>query len=336
MAFVFSNMITHKTRFSMKNLLIITFTMLLACQSAQRYSGNPVITHMYTADPSAHVFNDTLYVYPSHDSDTATWFNMEDWHVFSTTDMVNWTDHGVALSLDDISWAKKNAWAPDCEYFNGKYYFYYPTDQNYIGVAIGDKPWGPFEDPLGEPLITRETPGVVNNRDLIDPSVFIDDDNTPYLYFGQNFVCMVKLNNDMISFDDTVTVIEGADHFFEAVWVHKYNDKYYLSYSGRGQILYGMSDSPYGPFEYKGVILDKVNSGTNHHSIVQYKGQWYLFYHNSDLFFRNHPEEEGKFGWQDDGVHPYRRSICVDSLFYNEDGTIQQVIPSEKGVEMIQ
>jgi arabinoxylan arabinofuranohydrolase len=293
---------------------------------------NPFITRMYTADPSARVFNDTLYVYPSHDQDTATWFSMVDWHVFSTVDMKHWTDHGVALSLNDISWASKEAWAPDCAYRNGKYYFYFPVESDYIGVAVGDRPTGPFKDPLGKPLIQRSTPGVVNHRDLIDPAIFIDDDQIPYLYFGQIDLNMVRLNPDMISFSDTVRVLEGVDDFFEAIWVHKYHGKYYLSYSGRDQILYAMGDNPYGPFEYKGVILDKMNSGTNHHSIVEYRGQWYLFYHNSDLYFRQHPEEEPAFGWVAGKVHPFRRSICVDRLYYNEDGTIKQVITTREGV----
>jgi len=288
---------------------------------------NPFITHMYSADPSARVFNDTLYVYPSHDEDTATWFNMIDWHVYSTTNMKNWTDHGVCLSLKDLSWAKKYAWAPDCALKNGKYYFYYPTDQNFIGVAVGDRPFGPFKDPINKPLITRKTPGVQANRDLIDPCIFIDDDGSPFLYFGQNEVNMIRLNADMISFTDSVKVIKGTDHFFEAIWMHKYKGKYYLSYSGQGKILYCMADNPYGPFEYKGVILDEVNSGTNHHSIAEYKGKWYLFYHNADLFFKTNPTDK-ELRW-------FRRSICVDNLHYNEDGTIQKVIPTKRGVEML-
>lgn len=233
--------------------LLISFVVIKFCLAT-----NSFITHMYSADPSARVFNDTLYVYPSHDQDTATWFNMNDWHVYSTTNMIKWKDHGVCLSLNDLSWAKKYAWAPDCNFKNGKYYFYYPTDQNFIGVAVGDKPYGPFKDPLNKPLISRNTTGVKANRDLIDPCIFIDDDGTPYLYFGQNQVNVLQLNNDMISFTDSVKVLQGTDHFFEAVWVHKYKDKYYLSYSGQGKILYCMADNPFGPFEYKGVILDEV------------------------------------------------------------------------------
>ncbi|WP_319511973.1 family 43 glycosylhydrolase [uncultured Draconibacterium sp.] len=290
---------------------------------------NPFITNMYTADPSARVFNDTLYVYPSHDQDTATLFSMEDWHVFSTTDMKNWTDHGVAFSLDDISWASSQAWAPDCIDRNGKYYFYYPVESSKIGVAVSDKPTGPFKDPLDSALIHIKSKGAYCTRDFIDPCVFIDDDGQAYLYMGQLVVNAIKLNEDMISYDGQVYLLQGTDGFFEASWMHKYNGNYYLSYAATsGKIEYCMSDNPLGPFQYKGVVLEEMNSGTNHHSIVEYNNQWYLFYHNADLYFKNHPEEEPKFGWTD-GVHPFRRSICLDKLYYNEDGTIQQVKPTK-------
>ena len=295
---------------------------------------NPIITHIYTADPSAHVFNGKVYLYPSHDEDTATTFSMVDWHVFSSEDMVNWTDHGVGFSVDDLTWADDKAWAPDCEYYKGKYYFYYPVETHYIGVAVGDKPEGPFKDPLGKPLVTRTTPGVVADRDFIDPSIFIDDDGTPYLFFGQNFVNVVKLNDDMISFDDSVKVVEGTQEFFEAVWVHKYNGKYYMSYSGRKngtKIYYAMADNPMGPYEFKGVILDEVNSGTNHHSICEYKGQWYLFYHNADLYLERTPEGDPARRYT-----PFHRSVCVDYLYYNEDGTIKKVIPTREGVKKVE
>lgn len=299
---------------------------------------NPFIRHMYTADPTARVFNDTLYVYPSHDEDTATWFWMKDWHVFSTTDMVNWKDHGVALSLKDLKWANSMAWAPDCIFRDGKYYFYFPVDQSNIGVAIGYKPYGPFNDPLDSALIHIKSNGVICNRDFIDPSVFIDDDEQAYLYMGQLIVNVIKLNKDMISYDGIVYHLEGTNDFFEASFMHKYNGKYYLSYVGNsGEIKYCMGNSPLGPFEYKGVILRKMNSGTSHHSVTQYKGQWYLFYHNSDLFFSNHPEIKEINGWGPKGsLHPYRRSICVDKLYYNTDGTIQEVVPTKTGINAIQ
>jgi hypothetical protein len=147
----------------------------------------------------------------------------------------------------------------------------------------------------------------------------------------------IKLNEDMISYDGKVYHLEGTDDFFEASWMHKYKGKYYLSYVGKsGEIKYCMSDNPLGPFEYKGVILQKMNSGTNHHSIVEYKGKWYMFYHNSDLYYSNQPELEKKFGWGHEGsLHPFRRSICVDELFYNEDGTIKEVIPTMEGVKKV-
>ncbi|MGQ7944310.1 family 43 glycosylhydrolase [Flavobacterium sp. WC2509] len=290
---------------------------------------NPVIRNMYTADPSARVFNDTLYVYPSHDRDNAKWWDMEDWHVFSTTDMKKFEDHGKAFSLTDIPWAKKFAWAPDCAYRNGKYYFYYPTDQDNIGVAVGNRPYGPFKDPLGKPLLSRKSEGVVANRDFIDPNVFIDDDGQAYLFAGQLEVNAVKLNKDMISYKGKVNIIKGTDHFFEAIWVHKYNGKYYMSYAGKkddksaDSILYAMADNVLGPYTYKGEILPPVNSGTNHHSIVQYKGKWYLFYHTADLALQNIPA-----GSEDRKYIQWRRSVCVDELHYNSDGTIQMVQPT--------
>jgi len=312
----------------MKNIPV--FVILLLTISFG-YSQNPIITHMYTADPSAHVFEGRMYLYPSHDRDSARTFDMTDWHVFSSTDLVNWADHGVALALKDIKWARKEAWAPDCAYYNGRCYFYYPTDQDFIGVAVGENPEGPFTDPLGKPLITRQTPGVKATRDLIDPCIFIDDDGTPYLFFGQNDVNAVRLNDDMISFNDSIKIVKGTNEFFEAVWVHKYKDNYYMSYSGRAngkKIYYGMADHPLGPYEYKGVILDEVNSGTNHHSIVEYKGQWYLFYHNSDLFLEKEPSDSEELRYRG-----FRRSVCVDYLYYNEDGTIKEVIPTKKGIQ---
>ena len=237
----------------------------------------------------------------------------------------------------------RKAWAPDCAYKNGKYYFYFPTDQSYIGVAVGDHLPGRLRMLFGKPLVTKDSPGVVNKRDFIDPCIFIDDDGTPYLFFGQLDVNVVKLNDDMISYNGPVHIIQGAKDFFEAVWVHKYKGTYYLSYSTWGkegvtgpQIVYATSKNVLGPYEYQGVILDQVNSGTNHHSIVEYEGKWYLFYHNSNLYFKNHPNEEPKFGWGYAGSpHPYRRSINVDYLYYNEDGTIQKVIPTDEGVKPV-
>lgn len=313
-------------------VLILAFEVITFC-----HSQNPFITEQYTADPSAHVFEGRMYVYPSHDRDSSVTFDMTDYHVYSSENLVDWTDHGVVLSLDDVSWAREKAWAPDCGYVNDKYYFYFPTDQSHIGVAVGDSPAGPFSDPIGKPLISKDSPGVVNKRDFIDPCVFIDDDGTPYLFFGQLDINVIRLNDDMVSYDGPVHIVEGAKDFFEAVWVHKYNGKYYLSYSTRGergvtgpQIVYATSDNVLGPYIYQGVILDQVSSGTNHHSIVEYNGRWYLFYHNSDLFLERTPENSPEMRYR-----PYRRSICVDYLRYTDNGTIRKVIPTKEGVEAV-
>lgn len=321
----------------MKRIKTVFLSALVSVMAgAQGLVENPIVTSHYTADPSARVFNDTLYVYPSHDRDDAKTFSMQDYHVYSTTDMVNFTHRGLCFdALKESKWATRYAWAPDCVERNGKYYLYYPTDQKHIGVAVSDTPTGPFRDAIGKPLISINSPGVVCNRDFIDPCVFVDDDGQAYLFVGQNDVCCVKLNDDMVSYDHTggrrdargvetgVHVIDGVFEFFEAVWVHKHNGKYYMSYSNGSkngkapEIAYAMADSPMGPYEYKGVILAPVSSGTNHHSIVEYRGQWYLFYHNSDLSRFRNPELRREY--------KYRRSMCVERLEYNEDGTIKPV-----------
>lgn len=328
-------MVNSQNTFRMK-IRYLLFTFLAFCYS-QADGQNPFIRHLYTADPSAHVFEGRMYVYPSHDRDSSLTFDMMDYHVFSSTDLVDWTDHGVALSLEEVTWASGKAWAPDCAFRNGKYYFYFPTDQSFIGVATGDTPSGPFADPIGKPLITKETEGVINKRDFIDPAIFIDDDGTAYLFFGQLDINVIRLNEDMVSYDGKIHHIEGATDFFEAVWVHKYKGKYYLSYSTWGkkgitgpQIVYAISDNVLGPYEYKGVILDEVNSGTNHHSIVQYKGNWYLFYHNSDLFLERTAKDSPEIRYK-----PFRRSICVDRLYYNEAGEIEKVMPTKLGVDPV-
>ena len=292
---------------------------------------NPIITIRYSADPSARVFNDTLYIYPSHDRDEAEWWDMEDYYVYSTTDMKTFRDEGLVFEpLKQTTWAKKYCWAPDCIEKNGKYYFYFPTDQDYIGVAVGNTPVGPFEDALGKPLISRTSPGVVAPRDFIDPNVFIDDDGTAYLLVGQNALNIIRLNEDMISYEGEPVILDNIvqlPYFFEGIWMHKYKGKYYLSYSigpniegKEPQIAYAMADSIMGPYTYKGVILGPVSSGTNHHSIVEYKGQWYLFYHTSQLALKNIPADS-----PDRKYIQWRRSMCAAPLHYNEDSTIQPI-----------
>ena len=285
--------------------------------------GNPIITHTYCADPSARVFGDTLWLFPSHDKDDASDFLMDDFHAYSTTDMKTWTDHGVIYKpLEDAKWAKSRTWAPDCIERNGKYYFYYAVDKENIGVAVADSPTGPYHDPLGHPLISKNTPGVVCDRMFIDACPFIDDDGQAYLFVGQNTVNVIRLNEDMISYDGKVEQVQGVQDFFEAVWVHKHNDTYYMTYAtspfrrGKKQeIAYCTSKNPLGPYTYQGIILKPVNSGTTHCSIVNYKGQDYMFYHTADISRALAP----------DYFSANRRSVCADSLFYNEDGTIRPI-----------
>ncbi len=261
----------------------------------------------FQADPSARVFNGRLYIYPSHDIAGNKDWEMFDWHVFSTDDMIHWKDHGVIFSLKDITWAKIHAWAPDCIERNGKYYFYFPADDQ-IGVAVSDSPTGPFKDALGKPLIGRNEAGIRS----IDPAVFIDDDGQAYLYFGNSSgkLGVVKLKPDMITRDGPIQVLD-LHNYHEGIWVHKRNGVYYFSYpSNRGDMVanlmeYSMAKGPMGPFEYKGVILDN-RSRNVHGSITEFKGKWYLFYHVA-------------------GPSAYERRVCVAPLYYNEDGTIKPI-----------
>ena len=284
---------------------------------------NPFIRHMYTADPSAHVWKDgRLYVYASHDIAPPHGCDLMDrYHVFSTDDMVHWTDHGEILNSAQVSWGRKEGgfmWAPDCAYKNGTYYFYFPhpsgtnwNDSWKIGVATSRKPAEGFK-----------VKGYIEGMDpLIDPCVFVDDDGQAYIYNGGGGLCKGgKLKDNMMELDGPMQTMEGLEDFHEATWIHKYNGKYYLSYSdnhdenwndgvkGDNRMRYAVSDSPLGPWESKGIYMEPTDSYTNHGSIVEFKGQWYAFYHNSAL-----------------SNHDWLRFICVDKLYHNPDGTIKLV-----------
>jgi len=272
--------------------------------NAQGYSQKPVLPDFH-ADPSAHVWAGKIWVYPSHDIPGSKYWDMVDWHCFSSEDLVNWTDHGIIFSLADIQWATKYAWAPDCIKKNDKYYFYFPADDQ-IGVAISDKPEGPFTDALGKPLIDKSQGGTR----AIDPAVFTDDDGQAYLYFGQDSPGVVKLNSDMISLSGDIVSLD-IKNFHEGIWVHKIDSLYYVTYASSGGdkvanlLEYSIGKSPYGPFEYKGVIMDN-RSRNIHHSIVKFKDQWYIFYHVQ-------------------GPSPYERRVCMEKIYYNPDGTIKPV-----------
>lgn len=311
----------------------------------------PLVKHIYTADPSAHVFNGKLYIYPSHDIITdvpmdndGNHFAMKDYHVLSLDDVGGKvTDHGIALDIKDVPWAGRQMWAPDAAKKGDNYYLYFPVkDKNdifAIGVASSDSPTGSFK--------AEETP--ISGTYSMDPSVFQDDEEY-YLYFGgiwggqlQNWITgkydpigvepkdnepalrplIAKLGTDMKSLSEAPrhidllykdgTPILAGDHekrFFEAAWVHKYNDKYYFSYSTGDThlIAYAIGDSPYGPFTYEGVVLNPVVGWTNHHSIAKFKGQWYLFYHDSLLSGETH-----------------LRTVKMTPLMHNPDGTIETI-----------
>lgn len=281
----------------------LLFALLLACASIA--SAQHQVLPDFQADPSARVFHGHLYVYPSHDLTGSKDWDMVDWHVFSTDDMVHWKDHDVIFGLKDLTWASKHAWAPDCIERNGKYYFYFPAD-NQIGVAVSDTPTGHFKDALGKPLIGRdEVPGV----SVFDPNIFIDDDGQAYLYFGNSHdkLGVVKLKKDMITRDGPIQILD-VKNYHEGIWVHKRKGLYYFSYpSYRGDKIanlmeYSISKSPLGPFEYKGVIADN-RSRNIHGSIVEFKGKWWLFYHV-------------------EGPSAYERRVCVARLRYASDGSI--------------
>ena len=289
---------------------------------------NPFVTDQFTADPTARVFEGRVYVYPSHDVDCGTdWFCMKDYHVFSSDNLVDWTDHGVIVDQEDVYWVDSNSntmWAPDAYFANDKYYFYFPSigdstkgfGGRRIGVAVSDTPHGPF---------TPE-PAPIKGIHGIDPNVLIDSDGQAYIYWALGRLMGAKLADNMLELaSEPQEIGDLPDGFKEGPFVFERNGVYYFTFphviENTEALVYATGDNPLGPFDYKGIIMDEHPSEcwTNHHSIAEYEGQWYLFYHHNDLsphFDKN-------------------RSIRVDSLFFNDDGTIQKVIPTERGVGVI-
>ena len=332
------------------NLSHIDFTELETKAISQ-----PLIKHIYTADPSAHVFKGRIYIYPSHDiendipfDDLGSHFAMEDYHVFSMDNPDSEViDHGIALHVKDVKWADKQMWAPDAAEKDGKYYLYFPAKRPdgifQIGVAISDKPEGPF---IAES-------NAIENSYSIDPAVFKDEDGKYYMYFGglwggqlQSYRSNIfdknniepeptakalgpriaMLSDDMKSYAEEVKELVILDEnnepllasdnqrrYFEGPWMHKYNNKYYLSYStGDTHFLcYAIGDNPYGPFKYGGRILNPVVGWTSHHSIIEFENKWYLFYHDSSL---------------SKGV-THLRSIKMVEIMYDENGYINTLDP---------
>ena len=291
---------------------------------------NPVIRNQFSADPSARVFGDKVYLYPSHDivvqpgHGRPGWFCMEDYHVFSSSNLTDWKDHGVIVTQANVPWGNPQGysmWAPDCIFRKGKYYFYFPDgvkDTSYgrgfaIGVAVSDKPDGPFEIEL--------TP--IKDVHGIDPNVFIDKDGQAYLYWAGGNIYGSKLKENMFELASKPEVLGVLPDkgLKEGPYLFERNGIYYMTYphveNKTERLEYATSDNPLGPFKFAGVIMDESpECWTNHQSVIEFKNQWYLFYHHNDLspnFDKN-------------------RSVRIDSLFFNVDGTIKKVIPTLRGV----
>ena len=284
----------------------------------------PLFQTKYTADPSPIVVGDTLFLFTSHDSSpediadpnerSSAGFFMYDWLLWSTTDMVNWTEHGAVASLKDFPWRSRDngAWAIQTVERNGKYYLYAPLHGHGIGVLESDSPYGPFKDPLGKPLVWDQS-----NWFDIDPSVYTDDDGQAYMYWGNPHTFWAKLGEDMTSLTSSVTQLPHIPNYQEGPWFYKRNGHYYLSFATTccpEALGYAMSDSPTGPWEWKGYIMEPTQRDRgNHPGICDFKGKSYIFGQNYDLMHL------------DTFVHHERRSVSATEISYNADGTIQQV-----------
>ena len=323
---------------------------LLAVATLSVSAQNPIVRNQFTADPTARVFNGRVYLYPSHDipapssvskiagHQASEWFCMADYHVFSSDNLTDWQDHGVIVSQEQVPWGKPDAysmWAPDCVEKGGKYYFYFPNAPKSgrgfaIGVATADSPTGPFR------IAAEPIRGVMG----IDPCVLVDNDGTAYLYWSGMGIRGARLKDNMTELDgelETVTFPQGGtmqvggqqmqglpDGFKEGPFAFRRGDWYYLTFpwvrkeKGTETLAYAMSRSPLGPWDFKGVFMAEHADScwTNHHSFVEYQGQWYLFYHHNDY----------------SPLVDKRRSACVERVTFRKDGTIQEVKPTLRGV----
>jgi Beta-xylosidase len=293
------------------------------------FAGNPVIRHKYTADPAAIVHNGMVYMYTGHDEppDGVEDYVMNDWLCFSSKDMVHWEEHPVPLRAADLVWSKGGAYASQVVERNGRFYWYVAVSHGSIpgkaiGVAVADKPEGPFFDAIGQALITNETIGAPGeNKNNLDPTVLIDDDGQAWLFWGNSQCYYAKLKENMTELDGPVQKIQ-IPQFTEGAWIHKRGDWYYLlyGYDFPEKIGYAMSRHIDGPWEFKGIICELAgNCKTHSPSILEYKDQHYFIYHNGGL-------PQG-------GSH--RRSVCIDYLYFNEDGTIQKIEMTTEGIQKV-
>ena len=297
-----------------KLLLFILAVGMSIAAAAQEVLNMPLIQTKYTADPAPYVHGDTIYLYTTHDEDDAEGFKMKDWLLYTSTDMVNWQDHGVVASLKDFPWYKgdNGAWAECVVERNGKWYMYCPIHGHGIGVLVADSPYGPFKDPLGKPLVWRQ-----EHWDDIDPSVWIDDDGRAYMYWGNPHTYCVELAEDMISTKGEIMTMSQIEDYQEGPWFWKRGDWYYLAFASTccpEGIGYAMSKSPTGPWAHKGHIMDHTpRTRGNHPGVIEYKGKWYCFGLNYDIFRL------------ETSRHAERRSVSAAEMTYNSDGTIKEL-----------
>jgi beta-xylosidase len=308
-----------------KAVLWVAASVVLSAGAAR--AANPIITDKYTADPAAMVYKDTVYLYTGHDEapPRRDGYVMKEWLCFSSTDMVNWTEHPVPLKVSDFAWAKADAWASQVIERNGKFYWYVAAEHGTIpgkaiGVAVADNPTGPFKDARGSALITNDMTTAATIRwDDIDPTVFIEDNGQAYLFWGNTACYWARLRENMTELDGPIQTI-SLPSFTEAPWVHKRDGWYYLSYAYQfpEKTAYAMSKSIEGPWQFKGILNELAgNCNTNHQSIIDFKGKSYFIYHNGGI-----PTDGGSF----------RRSVCIDCLYYNPDGTMKRVQMTSEGV----
>lgn len=295
-----------------KNMM---FSVFVCCTSVASAQNMPLVQTKYTADPAPMVYQDTVFLYTTHDEDTANGFEMYDWLLYTSTDMVNWTDHGVVASTKDFKWRSRDngAWALQVIERNGKFYMYCPLHGHGIGVLVSDTPYGPFKDPIGKPIVWDQS-----NWYDIDPSVWIDDDGQAYMYWGNPHTNYARLNEDMVSLKDSVVHLPyHIEHYQEGPWFYKRNGHYYLAYASTccpEGIGYAMSDSPTGPWTSKGYIMRPTErSRGNHPGVIDYKGRSYVFGLNYEIMHLETME------------HHERRSVSAAEITYNSDGTIQEV-----------
>jgi hypothetical protein len=321
-------------------LLLSIFTTFSGAGLAEEYAPgeNPIFRNIFTADPAPLVVGDTLFVYAGHDEAGAgELFNIAEWVVYSTTDMKNWTYHGPVMKATDFAWAVRDAWASQVIEKNGKFWFYTtvehgpPHNSKAIGVAVADTPFGPFRDARGSALAhdaTTPTPEDPHDWDDIDPTAFTDDDGATWVAWGNQHLYLARLKPNMIEFDGPIREIY-LPNYTEGPWLHKRKGVYYLTYPCFAhqnmfeKMCYATAPKITGPWTYNGILTDRTeNSYTIHPGIVEYKGQWYFFYHDAKLTINGVP---GAIG---------RRSVAVEYLYYNEDGTLQPVRQTQAGVSV--